>query len=346
MYISLSLPHDPWLILPDLPCRSWRYNENVSEYYIIDEDKTLHRKAERTKETEEVDLGDSWLYDREVGSLEQVLRVIQHACGWKRMAQIHHIFEQFWTCTKMTDLLNLFVLSNMYSIFKKTCWLVLSHLHSWYFPGISTSVSKIPGSFWGQGLEEGSWGFGQEFGGSPGPEASSRGGWVSGGAPYQFDVLRDITTYSRLNHIAVIPQNPLCGRVVSPWPAGCRFGSIHDEPRKETAVRWEDDPKAWLIKWTSSHKVFWLQMMVRTKHIVYWNQHDSNAWLQAIGCKFCPRMYSYSSFLIPLRLAADLGVVLKEMEASFSTLSCHITELKMDHNDGKTPSENLDQSLV
>ena len=54
--------HDPWLFFPNLPCRFWRYNENINEYYIIDEDKTLHRKAERTKETEEVDLGASWLY--------------------------------------------------------------------------------------------------------------------------------------------------------------------------------------------------------------------------------------------------------------------------------------------
>ena len=72
-----------------------------------------------------------------------------------------------------------------------------------------------------------------------------------------------------------------------------------------------------------------------------------HAWSQGLGFKLGPRMSS--SFLvphIPLRLADDLGAVMKEMEGSFATLSRYITELKMDHNDGKTPSEKLDQLLV
>ena len=69
--------------------------------------------------------------------------------------------------------------------------------------------------------------------------------------------------------------------------------------------------------------------------------------MQALGVK--SGLWMSLSFLvphIPPRLAADLGAVVKEMERSFAKFSSYITELKMDHNDGKNPSEKLDQLLV
>ena len=40
--------------------RPWQYNEQISEYYIILEDKTLVKKSDTTRHTEETDLGDTW----------------------------------------------------------------------------------------------------------------------------------------------------------------------------------------------------------------------------------------------------------------------------------------------
>ena len=100
--------------------------------------------------------------------------------------------------TKMIDLLNSNDYIKIQHDIKKyyTFWAIFTH--DTFLE--SNPVSKIPGSFWGQELEEGSWGFGQEFGGSPGPEASSRGGWVSGGAPLQFHVMKNIT-YHKFHYI-------------------------------------------------------------------------------------------------------------------------------------------------
>ena len=49
--------------LDDLTCiaRQWVYDEDVSEYYVITDDQTLLKKAERTTEREETQLPDAWL---------------------------------------------------------------------------------------------------------------------------------------------------------------------------------------------------------------------------------------------------------------------------------------------
>ena len=44
------------------PCRPWRYNDQVDEFYIIYEDKSSHKKAETLREQDETDLGESWLH--------------------------------------------------------------------------------------------------------------------------------------------------------------------------------------------------------------------------------------------------------------------------------------------
>ena len=50
-----------------VPCshpdrRPWRYNENVSEYYVVLDDKLMQKMADTTRETEETALADSWLF--------------------------------------------------------------------------------------------------------------------------------------------------------------------------------------------------------------------------------------------------------------------------------------------
>lgn len=37
-------------------CRPWKYNETVSEYYVIFDDKSTHRKSDTTRQTEETEL--------------------------------------------------------------------------------------------------------------------------------------------------------------------------------------------------------------------------------------------------------------------------------------------------
>lgn len=41
-------------------CRPWKYNDQVSEFYVILEDKTLHKKADTTRHQEETELDDTW----------------------------------------------------------------------------------------------------------------------------------------------------------------------------------------------------------------------------------------------------------------------------------------------
>ena len=42
--------------------RRWKYNTNVDEFYVITEDRMMHKNAEKTTETEETQLKDSWLH--------------------------------------------------------------------------------------------------------------------------------------------------------------------------------------------------------------------------------------------------------------------------------------------
>ena len=72
--------------------------------------------------------------------------------------------------------------------------------------------------------------------------------------PFLKDVLYHFK-YQIMNDM-VIPPWPFIRFIVTPWPAGCRFGSLHGELGKETAVHCEDDRKAWIINGTSSHKAF------------------------------------------------------------------------------------------
>lgn len=39
--------------------RSWQYNDQISEYYVITEDKRFLRASDTTKHQEETELGDS-----------------------------------------------------------------------------------------------------------------------------------------------------------------------------------------------------------------------------------------------------------------------------------------------
>ena len=55
--------------------RPWRYDDDVEEFYVVTEDKTAHKKAERTKELEETELADSWLFS--LGSSVYMVRHIQ-----------------------------------------------------------------------------------------------------------------------------------------------------------------------------------------------------------------------------------------------------------------------------
>ena len=41
-------------------CRSWRYNDKVSEYYVITEDRTMHKKSDTTREVEETECPEAW----------------------------------------------------------------------------------------------------------------------------------------------------------------------------------------------------------------------------------------------------------------------------------------------
>lgn len=42
------------------PLRPWQYNNDVSEFYVVLQDKTLLKKADTTREKEETDLGAPW----------------------------------------------------------------------------------------------------------------------------------------------------------------------------------------------------------------------------------------------------------------------------------------------
>lgn len=46
--IQLALPH-----------RQWRYNEDVLEFYVVDDDRTKVKQAEVTKEIEETEMGET-----------------------------------------------------------------------------------------------------------------------------------------------------------------------------------------------------------------------------------------------------------------------------------------------
>ena len=41
-------------------CRSWQYNSDVTEFYVIYEDKSATKKAETTRELEETQLAATW----------------------------------------------------------------------------------------------------------------------------------------------------------------------------------------------------------------------------------------------------------------------------------------------
>ena len=43
-------------------CRPWMYNSNVNEYWVILDDKSMHKKTDMTRELEETRLADSQLY--------------------------------------------------------------------------------------------------------------------------------------------------------------------------------------------------------------------------------------------------------------------------------------------
>ena len=42
------------------PIRPWQYNDKVSEYYVICEDTTKHKKADAFREIEETDGPETW----------------------------------------------------------------------------------------------------------------------------------------------------------------------------------------------------------------------------------------------------------------------------------------------
>ena len=42
------------------PCRPWRYSPNVTEYFVVLEDKALHLKSDTTRDVEETEMDDSW----------------------------------------------------------------------------------------------------------------------------------------------------------------------------------------------------------------------------------------------------------------------------------------------
>ena len=48
----------------------------------------------------------------------------------------------------------------------------------------------------------------------------------------------------------------------------------------------------------------------------------------------------------PLRLHAALEPILEKLETHYATFSQYITDLKMDHQDGKAESDELKQFLV
>ena len=43
-----------------MQCGKWMYNQDVEEFYVITDDKTAHKKTDRTKEIDETDLGATW----------------------------------------------------------------------------------------------------------------------------------------------------------------------------------------------------------------------------------------------------------------------------------------------
>ena len=47
-----------------LTCRldPWQYNDQISEYYVITDDKRFLRASDLTRQSEETDVGDPWLY--------------------------------------------------------------------------------------------------------------------------------------------------------------------------------------------------------------------------------------------------------------------------------------------
>ncbi|CAL1171333.1 unnamed protein product [Cladocopium goreaui] len=49
---------------PESLMRAWKYNDKVSEFYVITDDTTLHKKADTTRDLEETDLGEPWRNNR------------------------------------------------------------------------------------------------------------------------------------------------------------------------------------------------------------------------------------------------------------------------------------------
>ena len=49
-------------VYPYIPGRQWTYDDRVSEYYVILDDKGTHKKSDTTKDIEETDLGETWPY--------------------------------------------------------------------------------------------------------------------------------------------------------------------------------------------------------------------------------------------------------------------------------------------
>lgn len=57
--------------------RQWVYDEDVNEYYVITDDKTLLKKAERTTEREETQLHDTWfIYNCTLGMVPYIVHEI------------------------------------------------------------------------------------------------------------------------------------------------------------------------------------------------------------------------------------------------------------------------------
>ena len=43
-----------------LRLRPWKYNDQVNEYYVVTDDRTLHKKSDTKRDVDETDLGESW----------------------------------------------------------------------------------------------------------------------------------------------------------------------------------------------------------------------------------------------------------------------------------------------
>ena len=41
--------------------RPWKYDEKKTEYYVIYEDRTAHKKEDSQRQKDETDLGEFWL---------------------------------------------------------------------------------------------------------------------------------------------------------------------------------------------------------------------------------------------------------------------------------------------